>query len=771
MTRRETELRREGDVDVTEPQEAVPEEGAPAEGAVSEPETQDFRPAQLRRVLGAALLISAAAGAMAGGVFGSIAARTLAAGAAVCGVGLAWLTLRSRRRAIVLQVLVLPVAVLLGALALIPGEGDPSRLTTLVREAVSAGRLLRPPAPFDPGWRPILVVLFVMLGFAAAWVGTALRRPKMGFVLPLPVLALTAISQPAEAEFVAGIIAFLPLLGGLALLFGGDRDGVTELSAAFEVKRAVRGGILTVLAIGGLFVLNSSNVLFPEPVYDPTEQARKPDPVPLGEVRDRILFEVDGPVTGPWRTGVLDVYDGSAWRIPPFDAARFRDIPPDGIVDDSRTGDVSVTFTIRDMGNTAKLPGVAGVTRVEGLESSSDAEFVFDPRSQLFRVPTGRVPQELAYTLSLPSYPGADELRSASPSSGLAEYLTDMPPPPQEIRELLDEAPANAWERLDFLRGRLSEVAVATGAGVPRDVPPEKVVDILFGSHEASPFEIVASEAMLARWAGIPSRIGFGFDGVLEEDGRSVVRPKLAANWLEVSFEGIGWVPIIGAPEQAKASLDTNPEARFDPTIEPSEDVAVEVYIPVELENFELLFERIRRRVLQALPFVLALLATYLSLPAARRAIRRRKRRRWAEERDPRSRIAVAYTEFRDLATDLNVGDPYETPLEYLDRVVEDREHEELAWLVSRALYGDLADTATEEDARAAWEMSASLRRRMFRAQPWQTRVLGVLSRASLKEPYTLEVPTVWQLRMRGRGRGRDVRRRGGLRRLVGAGK
>lgn len=769
MTRQETELRGEGHADVTEPREALPpEEGASAEGAAAEPGTEDLRPDRLRRVLGAALLLSAAAGAMAGGVFGSTAARLLAAGAAAFGVGWAWLALRSGRRAIVLQALVLPVAVVLGALTLIPGEGDPARLTVLVREAVSAGRLLRPPAPFDPGWRPILVVLFVMLGFAAAWVGTALRRPKMGLVLPLPVLALTAISQPAEGEFVAGVIAFLPLLGGLALLFGGDRGGVTELSAAFEVKRAVRGGILTVLAIVGLVLLNSSNVLFPEPVYDPTEQARKPKPVPLGEVRDRILFEVDGPVTGPWRTGVLDVYDGSAWRLPPFDAARFRELPPDGVVDDSRPGDVSVTFTIRDLGNTAKLPGVAGVTSVEGLETAPDAEFVFDPRSQLVRVPTGRVPGELTYTLSLPAYPGAEELRGTAPASDIDEGLTEIPPPPQEIRELLDEAPANAWDRLDFLRGRLSEIAVATGAGVPTDVPPEKVVDVLFGSHEASPFEIVASEAMLARWAGIPSRIGFGFDGVLEEDGRSVVRPNLAANWLEVAFEGVGWVPIIGAPQQAKASLDTDPDARFDPTIEPSEDVAVEVYIPVELESFELLFERIRRRVFQVLPFALAVLAMYLSFPAARRALRRRKRRRWAEELGPRARIAVAYTEFRDLATDLNVGDPYETPLEYLDRVVEDREHEELAWLVSRALYGDLANTATDEDARAAWEMSASLRRRMFRAQPWQTRVLGVLSRASLREPYTLEVPTVRQFRVRGRGRGGP--RTGGLRRLVGAG-
>ena len=34
----------------------------------------------------------------------------------------------------------------------------------------------------------------------------------------------------------------------------------------------------------------------------------------------------------------------------------------------------------------------------------------------------------------------------------------------------------------------------------------------------ATPYEIVAAEALLARWAGVPARIGFGFDGLNAED-------------------------------------------------------------------------------------------------------------------------------------------------------------------------------------------------------------------------------------------------------------
>ena len=38
---------------------------------------------------------------------------------------------------------------------------------------------------------------------------------------------------------------------------------------------------------------------------------------------------------------------------------------------------------------------------------------------------------------------------------------------------------------------------------------PAKVDQLLVGNHEGTPFEIVAAEAMLARWAGVPSRIAF----------------------------------------------------------------------------------------------------------------------------------------------------------------------------------------------------------------------------------------------------------------------
>jgi hypothetical protein len=105
--------------------------------------------------------------------------------------------------------------------------------------------------------------------------------------------------------------------------------------------------------------------------------------------------------------------------------------------------------------------------------------------------------------------------------------------------------------------------------------------------------------------------------------------------------------------------------------------------------------------------------------------------------------VVVEYAEFRDAATDLNVGDPFDTPLEYLLRVQDDAQHAELAWLVARVLYGDMATTCSEREVRAAEDLARSLRRRMARAQPVQARVFSYLSRASLRRPYSAELPTV----------------------------
>lgn len=708
-------------------------------------------PAVPGRALIAVGLSMTAAAMMTGGIFGSWAARFFAEIGVALGVGWTYAVLRRPGRRMVLQLMLLPVAIVVGGMSGIPGSHGRSP-GELLGAAVRSGRLFRPPVPFDAGWRPLLIFAFAVISFAAAWLATELRRSKAALVPGLGIVALTAITQAPDGQVIGALAAGLPFLASVGVLFAGDADAASQLSSQFERKRFLRSALLVVPGVIALVVLaNTTSILFPKPVYNPSNKPQKPKSVPLSAARDRVLFEVDGPITGPWVIGALDVYDGTTWRLAPYQPKRFKHLPADGVVDRTASPSVTVKFTTRDMGDTATFPGVAmpATARFPGQSP------LFDPRTQTFRVKAGRVPSNYTYTMSLPAYPKGADLEKAATDipSSMKEFL-QVPKPPPAVQDLLKAAPQNPWQRLDYLRTALNKVVVADGAGIPGPVPASRVQDLLAGKHEGTPFQIVAAEALLARWAGVPSRIGFGFDAGQLEGKVVTIRPKNSAQFLEVWFPGYGWVPVVGAPPRAKIQLN-NTNAKVDPTVVASDDVAVDVYVPIELQNYKQLYEQVRSLALRVLPVAAFLLFVYLGLPWVQRQRRALRRRRWAAQLGPRAEVAVEYAEFRDVATDLGVGDPLDTPLEYLTNLVDDDEHSQFAWLTARVVFGDLARRAGPAEVEAARELGESLRRRMFRAQPLQTRVLAVVSRASLIDPYSLELPNVELLRLRRRARRR----------------
>jgi hypothetical protein len=133
-----------------------------------------------------------------------------------------------------------------------------------------------------------------------------------------------------------------------------------------------------------------------------------------------------------------------------------------------------------------------------------------------------------------------------------------------------------------------------------------------------------------------------------------------------------------------------------------------------------------------------------LAYPIPVKRLRSARRSRWALRRGPAERIAVAYCEFRDAMLDVAIGAPVLTPLRFVDEIEHDDEHAELAWLVTRALWGDLRRDLRDDDADAAELLARSVRRRTVRAQSLLTRILAAVARTSLRYPYSTEVPNLW---------------------------
>ncbi len=713
------------------------------------PEQPDEKPLSteeiIRPAIGAALTTLGAA-FLVGGMFTGFTARAYAGVGGLIGVILAVWAARATKRETLIQAISLVGILLVGLVALVfgGGFGNLTNMSEVLGDAVSNARLTRPPVFFDTGWRAILPWTIGLVGYTAAWVGSIGRRPALGILIPIPVIAFSAIAQPPEAQVPAGIVAFATFTIALAVIYRADRGEGEGVSTSFEIKRAAKSSPYVVGGIVALVLLSQTGFLFPDPLYDPTQRAQLPQAVSLESVRDRVLFETQGDFTGPWRTGILSVYDGEAWRLPPYSESDFTPAPDSGLL-----GEVFNNPVPPDVRASVTVQGLEGVVlplpaRMHGIRAVDAPQLVVDPLAETVRVDVGQVESGLRYDAVFSLLPTEDALRVAGDVRD-PEFFADWTDTggrdaPDSVLELLAQAPRdNLWDRLDFMRKQLLDTVTATGQGLPTEVPPEKVDDMLAGTQEGTPYEIVAAQALIARWTGVPARIGYGFDGGKEVGSVREFRPLHGSAWLEVYFQDSGWFPVTGLPKKAKQSLGSDDTQR-DAEILPSDDIAVQLFIPLRQTPSALFFKQAQKVVLLVLPILAFLGLIWLLWPVVYKARRTSRRRQWALGHGPAARIAVAYTELRDLATDLGVGDPYATPLQYVDRTVEDEEHRELAWLVTRTLWGDLRHRITDNEVYASEELSRALRRRIFEAQPFTIRGISFVSRLSLRDPYAPEL-------------------------------
>ena len=717
------------------------------EGTAEDAAVADQAPLPLLRTSLVVACSALAAGVMAGGLFEGFEGRVLAMLGAVCGVAVAAQASRRRSAFWANAALVLGVFGVAVAFVLPSGLDNVFRVGELLAEARGASRALRPPAELLPGWRLVIGFVMATIGVAAGWVAIELRRPALALMVPLPAVAFGAISVPEDQKVVSGIVAAVLFIVGLALLSSLQSllDGGEQApSLAYELKRAANALPLLAVLVGVLVLLAQTNILFPKPRYDPTRESVAPKATPLSKVKDRPLFTVASTVTGPWRIGVLDVYSDEEWRLPAFVDTALRPLPEDGIVDAdlAPAASVQATFVVADLGG-AVLPGVPGLAGI----TADGPRLTYDARTGNIRLAQGQVRAGLTYTVAAAALPSEDTLRASlllEPATVPEDvrHTLDIPPPPPEVQSLLDQAPtANSWDRMDFMRRRLLETVVSHGPGTPVAVPPAKVADLLAGSKKGSPYEIVAAQAMLARWAGVPARIGYGYDGGTELPGSiREIRPKHGSSWLEVWFPGQKWLPVLGQPAKATASLQPEDVTVSAPGVEASSDIAVQLYFPLRTKAPSPFYAQVRRLVAIAVPVALLLALLYTAWPVAWKALRRHLARRRARAEGIQAEVAQAYTEFRDVCTDLGFKGRSMAPLAFLGVLVDDEEHTELAWLVTRVVWGDLRHVRTDEHASDAVELARTLRKRVARAQPVTIRMIAAVSRLSIRHPYAPEL-------------------------------
>lgn len=323
---------------------------------------------------------------------------------------------------------------------------------------------------------------------------------------------------------------------------------------------------------------------FQTPPFDPLEQ-----PTPLSQVKvglqdanaDRVLFTVtsDEPIDRI-TLAILDHYTSEFWAVADEtgDApAEFRPVdrafpePTDGTL--QGWSEVSATIDIVDLDRLAGGEFDPPWLPVPGWPITVDADSPLDLR---FNARSGTI-----------------ALAPDGPSSGLTYEVTALVPPPLERltlqsatvtqREPFDlavpqlrsfagdvlEGADVGWEQVEAIRTRLVDSgAYDSRAASPAGRPGHslgRLAEFVDDPEQLVAFEeqYAATAALLARSQGLPARVAVGFmvdDDELAERRTGTTTRVLASDitaWIEVRFDGIGWLPFDVTPPRERQPEDS----------------------------------------------------------------------------------------------------------------------------------------------------------------------------------------------------------------------
>ncbi len=422
---------------------------------------------------------------------------------------------------------------------------------TLVESLADAiPRLLTEPLPYVAR-ADLLAAPVVLVALVSLLAGLRLdTRTRVGPVAGALVLYLAGAVLSAGQTDPHGLLAMLLVALALAGWIMLDRR-------PDDARRRVATGLPVVaglaVLVAGVALVPVGNAFQPrDHVEPPVLEVDTPSPLPrLGAWSanpDAELMRVRGDVV-PLRLVTLRSYDGTQWqaatRYSPLGSPGERSLP-----DGEHRRQSTVVVELSGLGG-PWLPTPGDPVEVSAREAAVDLESgtVYDGEAGTgteYRV-TGTSdapePEELL-SATVPAGEGVSAyLRQPELPFSLADYgarITRNASSPYER--------ALAIERAVEHSRRLSARATSGSAFW-------RIEQFLFGTPGTPGGRVGTSEqfatafALLARNAGLPTRVVVGFrPGVPQDDGTMVVRGRDALAWPEVYFERLGWVPFSPTP-------------------------------------------------------------------------------------------------------------------------------------------------------------------------------------------------------------------------------
>jgi transglutaminase-like putative cysteine protease len=278
------------------------------------------------------------------------------------------------------------------------------------------------------------------------------------------------------------------------------------------------------------------------------------------EVRD--LFEVQTTDPQYWRLYTLEEFDGEKWWSKDPDGSvggQILTVPtvlpqPPGYAPPPDTQTKPFTFRILtdDFGSTHALPMAQ---TPEAISAGDLGDVTWDPnRGQAF---VDGLDAGLEYGItSRIVVPTPDQLDQVVNLTSL-QYgdWTDLPgedvldPQIGEIAGDWTAGAVSAYEKVLAIQKHFHSDGFRYETDVEVDESADALLEFLTQTREGFCQQYATAMAVLVRELGIPARIAVGYqEGTLQDDGTYLVQTKDAHAWVEVFFEGYGWLQFEPTP-------------------------------------------------------------------------------------------------------------------------------------------------------------------------------------------------------------------------------
>ncbi len=655
--------------------------------------------------LGAAALLIGVAVAGFWPTFAGPSYLLAAVGGAV--IGLAIAAVSAWRRWGILIVAAMTVAayfVFGGALALphTTIAGVVPTLDTLQRLALgvvtSWKQMLTTVAPVSAADGHLLVPFLLSLVTAVVSASLALRLSQAAWAL-VPagamLILVIALGTPEPAfPVVQGLVFAVISIAWLALRqLWAPRNAAVSVGeidpsrAAHMRMRRMLAGVAVLAVAGGAGVATSALAapaqprhVFRDVIIPPFNIRDYPSPLQSfrKNVRDDVdetLFTVSGlPKDGRIRIAVMDQFDGMVYNVTdggPESSSAFTPLRSD-MAPDAEGIPVTLKVTIDKYGG-VWVPDAGTV---------SDIDFTGDRAEELRRsayfnpatgtaVVTAKLQSGDAYTVDTVMPAEVDDAQLADVPFGTVA-LPKQSNVPEELASLAAETVADAESPIEQVRAL--ETFLSEGGffshGLEGEVlsraghTSERISTLLGGDQMIGDDEQYAvAMALLAREVGIPARVVMGY--YPDEDQAGGARFDATGDdvhaWVEVNFEGLGWLTFNPTPPEDKVPNDQNTKPKVDPKPQvlqppppPQEPVDLPPTLPDDRKGDDETLNILG--IIGAILAiggvslaVLALLASPFIVIGAWKAAKRRSRRSAARAAD---RISGGWDELTDRAVD-----------------------------------------------------------------------------------------------------------------------